>query len=67
MAQKRRFTVTMDEQDYVQLLELASKQSPPLPMTYVVNYAIKRFLERTGKLGRGPVLGNPGHLESRNG
>ena len=43
---RKRFTVSMDHADYAELEALANGHSPPLTMTYVVNYALKRFLEQ---------------------
>jgi hypothetical protein len=57
--EKRRFTVTLNATDYEELQKLADGQSPPLPMTYVVNYAIKRLLEQIGDPQLHLVLGNP--------
>ena len=43
---QKRFTVSMDENDYDALTALADGHRPPLTLKYVVNVAIKNLLER---------------------
>ena len=46
----RRFTVSLDEPDYDELKHIADSHRPPLPLQYVVRYALQRFLdEHKGK------------------
>ncbi len=42
---KKRFTVTLDAADYSRLRAIARDHRPPLPLRYVVEYAIVSFLE----------------------
>ena len=42
---KKRFTVTLDATDYTRLQAIAQDHRPPLPLRYVVEYAILRFLD----------------------
>ena len=41
----KRFTVTLDAADYSRLRAIARDHRPPLPLRYVVQYAIVRFLD----------------------
>lgn len=43
---QKRFTVTLDEADYVALRELGEAQKPPLNLQYLVRLAIKNLLEQ---------------------
>lgn len=42
---KKRFTVTLDAADYSRLQAIAQDHRPPLPLRYVVQYAIVSFLD----------------------
>jgi len=42
---KKRFTVTLDAADHSRLRAIAQEHRPPLPLRYVVEYAIVRFLD----------------------
>lgn len=44
---KRRFTVSLDEEDYQRLRSLAYDHRPQLSMPYVVRYAIRELLKET--------------------
>ncbi len=46
IASQKRFTVSLDEEDYDALIALADGHRPPLTLKYVVNVAIKNLLER---------------------
>lgn len=51
----KRFTVSLDVEDYEALRKLADAQRPPLPLQYVVRLAIRRFLDQPeGMLLRPP-------------
>jgi len=41
----KRFTVTLDAADYSRLRAIAQDHRPRLPLRYVVEYAIVRFLD----------------------
>lgn len=43
---QKRFTVTLDEADYVALRELGESQKPPLNLQYLVRLAIRNLLEQ---------------------
>lgn len=42
----KRFTISLDSEDYEALCTLAESQRPPLPLQYVVRLAIRRFLDQ---------------------
>lgn len=44
--QQKRFTVSVEFEDYEALRALAEGHRPPLTLQYVVNVAIKDLLER---------------------
>lgn len=44
-ASVKRFTVSLDVQDYEALCALAQAQRPPLSLQYTVRFAIRRFLD----------------------
>ncbi|MFZ5593341.1 MAG: hypothetical protein ACOY4D_03610 [Pseudomonadota bacterium] len=44
-ASLKRFTVSLDAQDYEALCALAQAQRPPLSLQYAVRLAIRRFLD----------------------
>lgn len=41
----KRFTVSLDAEDYEALCALAQAQRPPLSLQYAVRLAIRRFLD----------------------
>ena len=41
----KRFTVSLEAQDYDALCALAQSQRPPIPLQYAVRLAIRRFLD----------------------
>lgn len=43
---QKRFTITLDQEDYTRLRELAKNHHPRLSLQYVVQYAITAFLEQ---------------------
>lgn len=43
----KRFTVSLDAQDYGALCALAQAQRPPLSLQYAVRLAIRRFLDES--------------------
>lgn len=42
----KRFTVSLELEEYEALRRLADAQRPPLSLQYVVRYALQEFLER---------------------
>ena len=54
----KRFSITLDVDDYQALKKLAESHSPRLSLQYVVQYAIKRFLESGS--GDRPLTNLPG-------
>ena len=44
---KKRFSITLEAEDYERLRSLAYDHRPRLPMQYVAQYAIRQFLEGT--------------------
>ena len=42
----KRFTISLDAEDYEALRKLADAQRPPLPLQYVVRLAVRRFLDQ---------------------
>lgn len=44
--QQKRFTVSLDNNDYEALRAIAESHRPPLKLQYVVNVAVKNLLER---------------------
>lgn len=61
----RRFTVTLSEEDYQKLHQIATNQRPPLTLQYVVNWGIQRILERVEDPQLMLELGNPVAKKSR--
>ena len=55
----KRFSVSLDEQDYKDLKALADNNKPYLSLQYVVQYAIQLFLERSKDSTFRAHLGNP--------
>lgn len=47
MSKNRRFSITLDEEDYERLRSLAYDHKPRLTMQYVAQYAIRQLLEKT--------------------
>lgn len=43
---QKRFTVSLDVEDYESLRAIADDHRPPLKLQYVVNVAVKNLLER---------------------
>lgn len=43
---QRRFTVSLDEGDYVALRDLSESQKPKLNLQYLVRLAVKNLLEQ---------------------
>jgi hypothetical protein len=50
----KRFTISLDAQDYQALCELAEAQRPPLPLQYVVRLAVRRLLDQPESSLLGP-------------
>ena len=42
----KRFTVSLEQQDYDSLHRIAQSQRPRLSLQYVVRYALQEFLDR---------------------
>jgi len=63
MASKRtkskRFTVSLDEQDYKRLVKIANAHRPPFTLQYVVNWGIQGILDRADDPQLMLELGNP--------
>lgn len=49
MQNQKRFTVSLNSDDYASLTALAEGHRPPLTLKYVVNVAVKNLLERHAK------------------
>lgn len=43
-ADKKRFSVSLDTDDYRALKHLAESQKPPLSLQYIVSYALTEFI-----------------------
>jgi hypothetical protein len=43
---QKRFTVSLDNEDYASLRAIADGHRPPLKLQYVVNVALKNLIER---------------------
>ena len=43
---KRRFSVSLEEDDYERVRALAKDHKPPLSINYVVEYAVRQFLDK---------------------
>lgn len=43
---QKRFTVSLDVEDYEALRAIADEHRPPLKLQYVINVAVKNLLER---------------------
>ena len=43
---KKRFSVSLDLEDYAALKRIADEQKPPLSLQYVVSYALNDFIDR---------------------
>lgn len=59
----KRFSISVEEQDYRRLKALAESNKPRLSLQYVVNFAIQELLRRTDDPQLCLSLGDP--LESR--
>ena len=50
---QKRFTVSLDADDYADLRALADGHKPPLKLQYVMGVAVRQFLDRGRKRQRG--------------
>lgn len=55
----KRFTVTLDEEEYRMLSSLAHGHKPPLTLQYVVRFAIHELLEKADDPQSRPDLADP--------
>jgi hypothetical protein len=55
----KRFTVTIERTSYERVLALARGHRPPLPLRYVVQYAVDLLLERARDADFAARLGDP--------
>lgn len=55
----RRFTVTLNEDDYERLRELAEKRRPALSLQYVTEYAVQLLLRAADEPEVAQAMGNP--------
>lgn len=55
----KRFSISVDEQDYRRLRALAESSKPRLSLQYVINFAIQDFLRRADDPLLRLSLGNP--------
>lgn len=44
ITQKKRFSVSLDMEDYTALKRIADTQKPPLSLQYLVSYALNDFI-----------------------
>lgn len=44
----KRSTVSLDAGDYGRICAIAARHRPPLPVRYVIEYAVTRFLDSVG-------------------
>lgn len=44
--EKKRFSVSLDMEDYTALKRIAGEQKPPLSLQYLVSYALCDFIDR---------------------
>ncbi|WP_291298494.1 hypothetical protein [Elioraea sp.] len=58
----KRFTVSLDAQDYEALCALAQAQRPPLSLQYTVRLAIRRFLD---EYEGGAITLTPAHSSAK--
>lgn len=61
----KRFTVSLDAQDYDALCALAQAQRPPLSLQYTVRLAIRRFLDEHEGQAITLVAANPSAKRSK--
>lgn len=61
----KRFTVTVEADDYRRLKALAETHRPRLSLQYVVNFAIQRLLQQTENRTGKDALGDPLDQEGR--
>lgn len=43
--QKKRFSVSLDMEDYKALKRMADAQKPPLSLQYLISYALNEFID----------------------
>ena len=43
--QRKRFSVSLDADDYADLKRIANAQKPPLSLQYLVSYALSDFID----------------------
>lgn len=55
----RRFSVTLNEDDYERLRELAEKRRPALSLQYVTEYAVQLLLKLADEQDVAQTIGNP--------
>jgi len=55
----KRFSVTMNEADYLRLKKIAEGHRPKFTLQYVVNWSIQKLLERADDKQLYMELGNP--------
>ncbi len=55
----RRFSVTLNEDDYERLRELAEKRRPALSLQYVTEYAVQLLLKLADEPDVAQTMGNP--------
>lgn len=63
----KRFTITLDAQDYKRLVAIAEDHRPRLSLQYVVEYAIYSLLDQAQDPQFTHQLGNPLEGEKSNG
>lgn len=56
---RKRFTVSVEVRDYEALLAVGQGHKPPLPLQYVINFALQRFLREVKDSQLLLELGNP--------
>jgi len=59
----KRFTISVEQDDYKRLKALAQSAKPRLSLQYVVNFAIQEFLHRAEDPQLDLSLGNPIHRQ----
>lgn len=55
---QKRFTVSIDEADYVALCELGNSISPPLNMQYLMRLAVRNLIDQNANKQLTLPLGN---------
>jgi len=61
----KRFTISVEQEDYKRLKLLAQSAKPRLSLQYVVNFDIQEFLHRAEDPQLSLSLGNPIDRQSR--